>query len=76
MPDYILKNIGSGKHQVDGVVMVNIYPAFMLPKNEQDKASVSTVADHVEYMAGLIGKKQYVVMPLLQPVVRGCSDDC
>lgn len=58
VPDYILKHIGSGKHQVDGVVMVNIYPAFMLPKDQQDKANVSTVADHVEYMAGLIGKKQ------------------
>jgi membrane dipeptidase len=58
VPDYIIKKIGSGRHQVDGVVMVNIYPAFMLPQDQQDHADVSTVADHVEWMAGLIGKKQ------------------
>lgn len=61
VPDYILKKIGSGSHQVDGVVMVNIYPAFMLPADKQDYASVSIVADHVEWMANLMGKKQSVV---------------
>jgi microsomal dipeptidase-like Zn-dependent dipeptidase len=38
--------------------MVNIYPAFMLPEKRQDEADVRTVADHVEWMAGLMGKKQ------------------
>jgi membrane dipeptidase len=52
VPDYILKHIGSGKGQKDGVVMVNIYPAFMLPEKRQDEADVRTVADHVEWMAG------------------------
>lgn len=36
--------------------MINIYPAFMLSNPEV--ADVGTVADHVEYVAGLIGKEQ------------------
>ena len=61
VPDYILKRIGSGKDQVDGVVMVNIYPAFMLPTDKQEEADVTTAADHVEWMAGIMGKKQCVM---------------
>jgi hypothetical protein len=56
VPDYILKHIGSGKGQKDGVVMVNIYPAFMLPPDKQQWAHVGIVADHVQWMANLMGK--------------------
>ncbi len=56
VPDFVLKRIGKGKGKVDGVVMINIYPAFMSPTPET--ADVKTVADHVEYVAKLIGKQQ------------------
>lgn len=56
VPDHVLRKIGRGHGKVDGVVMVNIYPAFMLPKPSE--ADVSTVADHVEWIAKQIGKEQ------------------
>lgn len=56
VPDHVLRKIGRGKGKVDGVVMVNIYPAFMLPNPEH--ADVNTVADHVEWIANVIGKEQ------------------
>lgn len=56
VPDYILKHVGSGKGQKDGVVMVNIYPAFMLPADKQQWAHVGIVADHVQWMANIMGK--------------------
>ncbi len=45
-----------GRGKVDGVVMINIFPLFMSPTPET--ADVGTVADHVEYVANLIGKEQ------------------
>lgn len=40
--------------------MVNFYPAFVLPEGQV--ANVSTVADHVDWMAGIMGREQYVIM--------------
>jgi membrane dipeptidase len=56
VPDEVLRRIGSGKGKNDGVVMVNFYPAFLLPKGQ--KADVNTVADHIEYIASISGKAQ------------------
>ena len=36
--------------------MVNIFPVFMSP--DPESADVKTVADHVEWIADLIGKEQ------------------
>ncbi|KAG7544296.1 hypothetical protein FFLO_03335 [Filobasidium floriforme] len=54
VPDEVLRKIGSGKGKNDGVVMVNFYPAFLLPRGQ--KADVKTVADHIEYIASISGK--------------------
>jgi membrane dipeptidase len=61
VPDEILKMIGNGKDEngvekVDGVVMVNFAPMFLAPEGEG--ADVSSVADHVEHIANVTGKKQ------------------
>jgi membrane dipeptidase len=56
VPDNVLKKIGTGKEKVDGVVMVNFYPAFVLPAGEI--ANTSTIADHVEWIAGVTGREQ------------------
>jgi membrane dipeptidase len=56
VPDEVLHRIGSGKGKNDGVVMVNFYPAFLLPQGQ--KADVNTVADHIEYIASISGKAQ------------------
>jgi microsomal dipeptidase-like Zn-dependent dipeptidase len=58
VPDEVLRKIGSGKGKNDGVVMVNFYPAFLLPRGQ--KADVKTVADHIEYIASISGKAQWV----------------
>ncbi|KAK1927955.1 membrane dipeptidase-domain-containing protein [Papiliotrema laurentii] len=54
VPDQVLDKIGRGKHQVDGVVMVNFYPAFASDKPA--KVDAAFIADHVEYIANRIGK--------------------
>jgi len=45
------------KGKVDGVVMVNFSPYFIANPGEAD---VKLVADHVEHIARVAGKKQYV----------------
>lgn len=45
------------KGKVDGVVMVNFSPYFVANPEE---ANVKLVADHVEHIARVAGKKQYV----------------
>jgi Membrane dipeptidase (Peptidase family M19) len=45
------------KDKIDGVVMVNFGPDFVA---KPGKADVKTVADHVEHIARIAGKKQYV----------------
>ncbi|CCO27295.1 hypothetical protein BN14_01332 [Rhizoctonia solani AG-1 IB] len=54
VPDHILKMIGTGKGQKDGVVMVNLYPRFLV--EEGGKATLNTVADHIEHIAKVAGR--------------------
>ncbi|KAI0319593.1 renal dipeptidase family [Amylostereum chailletii] len=55
VPDFVLQKVGEGKGKVDGVVMVNFYPLFV--SDDEDAADVKAVADHVDHIAGVIGKK-------------------
>ncbi|KAM5531048.1 hypothetical protein V8D89_015268 [Ganoderma adspersum] len=54
VPDDVLKLIGTGPNQTDAVVMVNFAPIFVAPPGEAD---VKWVADHVEHIAKVAGKK-------------------
>ncbi|EIW72733.1 hypothetical protein TREMEDRAFT_67030 [Tremella mesenterica DSM 1558] len=56
IPDEVLDKVGKGKGKVDGVVMVNFYNNFALPKDQAPFANVSTIADHIEYIADRIGR--------------------
>jgi membrane dipeptidase len=58
VPDELLEMIGTGKGKRDGVVMVNFAPYFVARKGKN--ATVYDVADHVEHIAKVAGKKQYV----------------
>jgi membrane dipeptidase len=53
VPDDILRMIGDGADQKDGIIMVNFYSAFVAPPG---KATVKVVADHVEYIASLTSR--------------------
>ncbi|KAG7090950.1 hypothetical protein E1B28_010020 [Marasmius oreades] len=54
VPDDILKLIGTEEGKKDAVVMVNFAPAFIAPEGE---AAVEAVANHVEHIAKVAGKK-------------------
>ncbi|KAG6897725.1 hypothetical protein C0992_011935 [Termitomyces sp. T32_za158] len=54
VPDEILRLVGEGEGQRDAVVMVNFAPFFVAGPGE---ANVQTVADHVEHIAKVAGKK-------------------
>jgi membrane dipeptidase len=54
VPDDILELIGEGAGKNKGVVQSVFYPPFIGPP---DAANVSRVADHIEYIAGRVGKK-------------------
>lgn len=54
IPDDILALIGDGPGQNSGVVQSVFFPPFIGPV---DSANVSRVADHIEYVAGIVGKK-------------------
>ncbi|KIM54428.1 hypothetical protein SCLCIDRAFT_1222022 [Scleroderma citrinum Foug A] len=54
VPDEVLGMIGTGKGQKDGIIMVNFSPSFVAPDGEAD---VKKVADHVEHIANVVGKK-------------------
>lgn len=54
IPDDILHMIGDGPGKNNGLVNCIFYPAFLGP---YEVANVSTVADHVEYVASIVGKK-------------------
>jgi microsomal dipeptidase-like Zn-dependent dipeptidase len=58
--------IGKGEGQIDGVVMVTFVPEFTTDKGVN--ASAAGVADHIEYISDLIGKKQCVVYTFLPNV--------
>ncbi|BGO88985.1 hypothetical protein NBRC10512_002053 [Rhodotorula toruloides] len=53
VPDEVLKLIGPGESQNHGIVMVVFYPSFIDPTN----ATHIRVADHIEYIATVCGKK-------------------
>jgi membrane dipeptidase len=63
VPDGILGLIGEGEGKKDGIVMVNFAAYFLAADG---KATVEAVADHVEHIAKVAGKKQLVVF-------RSCS---
>ncbi|EXJ86189.1 hypothetical protein A1O1_06559 [Capronia coronata CBS 617.96] len=54
VPDDILRLIGDGPDKNNGVVQSVFYPPFIGPP---DAANVSRVADHIEHIAGIVGKK-------------------
>lgn len=55
VPDDVLSMIGGGVGKKDGIVMVNFASFFL---GADGKASVEVVADHVEHIAKVAGKKQ------------------
>jgi membrane dipeptidase len=55
VPDHLLERLGTSEGKVDGVVHVNFYPGFLVGKGQ--KGDVSTVADHVEWVAKKAGHK-------------------
>ena len=57
VPDDVLRLIGIGPNKTDAVVMVNFVPAFVA---KPGNATLAGVADHVEHIAKVAGKKQYV----------------
>jgi membrane dipeptidase len=54
VPDDVLELIGQGEGKKDAVVMVNFAPFFVA---DPGLATVETVADHVEHIANVTGKK-------------------
>ncbi|KAG6866671.1 hypothetical protein C0991_000781 [Blastosporella zonata] len=54
VPDDVLRLVGTGQGQTDAVVMINFSPFFVADPGE---ANVGTVADHVEHVAKVAGKK-------------------
>ncbi|KAG6857767.1 hypothetical protein H0H87_004183 [Tephrocybe sp. NHM501043] len=54
VPDEVLRLVGTGEGQTDAVVMVNFSPFFVANPGE---ANVDTVADHVQHIAKIAGKK-------------------
>ncbi|KAJ6593627.1 renal dipeptidase family [Mycena capillaripes] len=54
VPDDVLALVGTGPNQTDAIVMVNFAPFFVA---DPGNATVYTVADHVEHIAKVAGKK-------------------
>ncbi|KAG6812549.1 hypothetical protein H0H92_002318 [Tricholoma furcatifolium] len=54
VPDEVLRLVGTGEGQTDAVVMINFAPFFVA---EPGEANVKTVAEHVEHVAKIAGKK-------------------
>jgi len=54
VPDDVLQLVGAGEGQRDAVVMVNFAPQFVAATGN---ATVAAVADHVEHIARVAGKK-------------------
>lgn len=55
VPDDVLALIGDGPGRNPGVVQCVMFPAFVGPTPET--ANVSRLADHIEYIAGIVGRK-------------------
>ncbi|KAL5640895.1 hypothetical protein ACGC1H_001393 [Rhizoctonia solani] len=54
VPDHVLKLIGTGKGQKDGVVMVNLYPRFLV--EDGVNATLNAAADHIEHVGKVAGR--------------------
>lgn len=54
VPDDVLELVGTGKGQKDAVIMVTFVGVFLAPEGA---ATISTVADHIEHIARVAGKK-------------------
>ncbi|KAH9062409.1 membrane dipeptidase-domain-containing protein [Lactarius vividus] len=54
VPDKVLRHVGTGAGQLDGVVMVNFHPGFV--SADPDRADVKAVADHVDHIASVTGR--------------------
>ncbi|KAI0670359.1 membrane dipeptidase-domain-containing protein [Trametes maxima] len=54
VPDDVLELVGLGPNKTDAVVMVNFAPFFVAAPG---KADIKAVADHVEHIAKIAGKK-------------------
>ena len=59
-PDDILRLIGDGPGKKDGVIQSVFFPPFIGPNLG---ANVSRVADHIEHIAGIIGKNRVGIAP-------------
>ena len=57
VPDDVLELVGIGENKTDAVVMVNFAPFFVA---DPGKADIKAVADHVDHIAKVAGKLQYV----------------
>lgn len=55
LPDHILKMIGTGPNQRDGVVMVNLYPHFL--GQQGTNVTLRTAADHIEHIGKVAGRE-------------------
>lgn len=55
VPDDILRLIGDGPGQKDGVIQSVFFPPFIGPATG---SNVSHVADHIEHIAGIIGRNR------------------
>lgn len=55
VPDEILKMIGDGPGQIDGVIQSVFFPPFIGP---YPGVNVSHVANHIEHIAGIVGKSR------------------
>ncbi|KXJ87925.1 membrane dipeptidase [Microdochium bolleyi] len=55
VPDDILELVGAGPGRNPGVVQSVFYPPFIGPT--PDSANVSRVADHIEHIAGIVGRR-------------------
>jgi len=55
VPDDVLKLIGDGEGRNPGVIQCVMFPVFVGPTPET--ANVSRLADHIEHIAGIVGKK-------------------
>jgi membrane dipeptidase len=56
VPDDVLKLIGDGPGKKDGVVQSVFFPGFIAPSDVN--ATVSHVADHIEYIAKIVGRNR------------------
>jgi len=54
VPDEVLRHVGTGEGQRDGLVMVNFYSAFV--SEDPDSADVKVVADHIDHIASVTGR--------------------